>query len=83
MGCTEFAQPIHHVAEEFVVPALVGTHRDTVGIFLDRRADDVINAAVVSVTAPCRLFVGSAADRWRLCSQEILINQWFLQLQKF
>ncbi len=42
------AQHVHHVAEVLVVAALVGTDGDAVGVLLDRRADDVGNAAVVT-----------------------------------
>ena len=44
----QIAQPVDHVAEILVVPALVGTDRDAVGIFLDRGAHDVVDAAVVT-----------------------------------
>ena len=46
--CTQFVQPVDHVAEELDVAALVGTDRDAVGIFLDGRAHDVVDAAVVA-----------------------------------
>ena len=42
------AQHVHHVAEVLVVPALVGTHRDAVGVLLDRGPHDVGDAAVVA-----------------------------------
>ena len=45
--CAQLAQHVHHVAEVFVVPALVGADRDAVGVLLDRRAHDVGDAAVV------------------------------------
>ena len=43
-----FIKTIDHVAEEFVMPTLVGADRDTVSIFLDRSAHDVVNATVMS-----------------------------------
>ena len=43
----ELAQHVDHVGEVFVVAALVGAHGDAVGIFLDGRAHDVGDAAVV------------------------------------
>jgi hypothetical protein len=43
----EAAQHVDHVLEVLDVPALVGTAGDTVGVFLDRGAHDVGNAAVV------------------------------------
>ena len=43
----EVAQHVHHVTEVLVVPALVGADGYAVGIFLNRRADDVRNAAVM------------------------------------
>jgi hypothetical protein len=45
--CAQLPQHVHHVAEVFVVPALVRTDRDAVGVLLDRRAHDVGDAAVV------------------------------------
>jgi hypothetical protein len=42
------AQHLHHVFEEFDVPALVGAHGDTVGIFLQGGGDDLLHAAVVT-----------------------------------
>ncbi len=42
-----FPQLVDHVAEVLVVPALVGRHRDGIGVFLDGRAHDVQYAAVV------------------------------------
>ena len=41
-------QHVHHVAEVLVVPALVAADGDAVGVFLDRRAHDVGDAAVVA-----------------------------------
>ena len=41
-------QPVDHVAEELDVPALVGTDRDRVGVFLHGGADDLVDAAVVA-----------------------------------
>ncbi len=43
----EFGQAIHHVLEKFHVAALVGTDCDAVGVFLDRRAHDIVHAAVM------------------------------------
>src|SRR5581483_98152 len=42
------AQHVHHVLEVLVVAALVGAHRDGIGILLYRRPHDVSDAAVVS-----------------------------------
>ena len=44
----ELAQHVHHVPEVLVVAALVGTAGDAVGVFLDRGAHDVGDAAVVA-----------------------------------
>ena len=43
-----FSQPIDHVLEEFVVPALVGTNCNAVRIFLDGGANDIVDASVVT-----------------------------------
>ena len=42
------AQQVDHVLEELDVAALVGRHRDRLGVFLDRRLDDVGHRAVVA-----------------------------------
>jgi hypothetical protein len=44
----QLRQAIDHVTEELVVTALVGAHRDSVGIFLHRRAHDVIHASIMA-----------------------------------
>jgi hypothetical protein len=44
----KFFEPVDHVAEKFVVTALVRTNRYAVCVFLYCRAHDVVNAAVVS-----------------------------------
>ena len=44
----ELAKPVHHVTEELVVPALVGADGDAVGVLLDGRAHDVVDAAIVA-----------------------------------
>ena len=41
-------EPVHHVAEELVVTALVGADGNTVGVFLDGRTDDVVDTSVVA-----------------------------------
>ncbi len=41
-------QHLDHVAEEFVVAALVGAHGNAVGVFLDGRIDDVAHRTVVA-----------------------------------
>jgi hypothetical protein len=48
MAGAKLPKAINHVAEEFVMPTLVGTDRDTVGIFLDGRKNDVIDTAIVA-----------------------------------
>ena len=48
MFCAELTQPIDHVGEELHMTALVRTDRDAVGIFLDSRPHDVVDAAVVA-----------------------------------
>src|SRR5262249_26803197 len=48
VGVAALAQHVDHVGEVFVVPALVGAHRDRVGVLVDRRAHDVGNATVVA-----------------------------------
>ena len=47
MARAQLAQPIDHVAKKFDMTALIGTYGNTVGILLDRGADDVIDAAIV------------------------------------
>ena len=42
-----FAQHVHHVGEILVVAALVGAHRDRVGVLVDGGAHDVGDAAIV------------------------------------
>ena len=42
-----FRQPVHHVAEELDVAALVGTDRDRVGVLLHSGPHDLVDAAVV------------------------------------
>ena len=44
----QITKHVDHVSEVFVVSALVGRHRNRVCIFLDRRADDLGDAAVVT-----------------------------------
>ncbi len=41
-------QHVHHVPEVLVVPALVAADGDAVGVLLDRRPHDVLDAAVVA-----------------------------------
>ena len=45
---TDLAQHVDHVPEVLGVAALIGADRDRVGVLLDRRADDVADAAVVA-----------------------------------
>jgi hypothetical protein len=42
-----FAQHVHHVGEILVVAALVGAHRDRVGVLVDRGVHDIGDAAIV------------------------------------
>src|SRR5206468_9328191 len=42
------AQQIEHVAEELNVPALIGAHRDSVRVLLQRGSDDLLDRAVVA-----------------------------------
>ena len=48
MRCAEFAQAVDHVTEKLVMSALVGTDCDAVGVLLDRRPDDIVDAAVMA-----------------------------------
>ena len=48
VGGVEFAEHLDRVLEVLGVAALVGADRDPVGVLLDRRADDVADAAVVA-----------------------------------
>ena len=40
---TAFSQHVHHVLEEFNMPSLIGTQGDCVGIFLQRRLNDLFH----------------------------------------
>ena len=42
------AQHVDHVGKKFCMPALVRTHRDSLDIFLNRRIDNLGNAAVMA-----------------------------------
>jgi hypothetical protein len=48
MRCAELTQAIDHVTEELVMPALVRADSYAVGIFVNRRTDDVIDTPVVT-----------------------------------
>jgi len=43
-----FAQPVDHVAKEFEMTALIRTDGNTVRIFLNRRAHDIVHATIVA-----------------------------------
>ena len=43
-----FGQHVDHVLEVFDMPALIGRQRDGVGVFLQGRAHDVLDAAVMA-----------------------------------
>ena len=47
MTCPRVAQHVDHVAEIFRVPALVGADGDPVRVFLDGRAHDIGDRAIV------------------------------------
>jgi len=48
VGAAALAQHVEHVTEKLLVPALVGAHRNGVGVFLDGGAHDLADRAVVA-----------------------------------
>ena len=47
-GAAPLAEHVHHVLEVLDVPALVGAHRDRMGVLVERGDDDLFHRAVVS-----------------------------------